>query len=138
MHHNELHKLLWEQEIVEHFEFTQKFRNKELVENLADTASQVDQLQQNLFEDKKKKKKLETIQELENKNCENMIFNKKKLAPLLLDRHFALAAFQFYGHKAWKEFREASMEIIFYKMMRDKKFRHQLRREQLDYKEFFG
>ena len=60
------------------------------------------------------------------KNFENMIF-KKKLVPLLLDRHFALAAsFQFYGHKTWKEFREASMEIIFYKMMRDKELRHQL------------
>ena len=59
VNHNELHKLLWEQETVEHLEFTQKLRNKELVENLADTTSQVDQLQQNLFENKKKKK-LET------------------------------------------------------------------------------
>ena len=128
---------LWEQETVEHLEFTQKLRNKELVENLADTTSQVDQLQQNLFENKKKKK-LPTIQELENKNFENMIF-KTKLVPLLLDRHFALAtSFQLYGYKAWKEFREASMEIIFYKMMRDKKLRHQLRREQLDYKDLWS
>ena len=72
------------------------------------------------------------------KNFENMIF-KKKLVPLLLDRHFALAAsFQLYGYKAWKEFREASMEIIFYKMMRDKALRHQLRREQLDYKDLWS
>ena len=47
------------------------------------------------------------------KNFENMIF-KKKLVPLLLDRHFALAtSFQLYGYKAWKEFRQASTEIIF-------------------------
>ena len=39
------------------------------------------------------------IQELENKNFENMIF-KKKLVPLLLDRHFALAtSFQLNGTK---------------------------------------
>ena len=114
--------------------FTPKLRSKELVENLADTTSQISQLQQNLFENKKKKtKKLET--EFEKKNFENMIF-KKKLVALLLDRHFALAAsFQLFGYKAWKEFRETSQEIIFSKMMRDKELRHQLRREQLDYKD---
>ena len=72
------------------------------------------------------------------KNFENMIF-KKKLVPLLLDRHFALAAsFQLYGYKAWKEFREASIEIVFYKMLRDKELRHQHRRDQLDYKAFWS
>ena len=85
--------------------------------------------------------KLRTEYEKDNeleKNFENMIF-KKKLVPLLLDRHFALAAsFQLYGYKVWKEFREASMEIIFYKMMRDKALRHQLRREQLDYKDLWS
>ena len=72
------------------------------------------------------------------KNFESMIF-KKKLVALLPDRHFALAApFRFFGYKAWKEFREASIEIIFYKMMRDKELRHQLRREQLDHKAFWS
>ena len=85
----------------------------------------------------KLRNELEKNNEIE-KNFENMIF-KKKLVPLLLDRHFALAAsFQLYGYKAWKEFREASMEIIFYKMMRDKALRHQLRREQLDYKDLWS
>ena len=37
--HNELHKLLVEQETVEQQEFTQKLRSKELEENLADTNS---------------------------------------------------------------------------------------------------
>ena len=79
----------------------------------------------------------ENDNELE-KNFENMIF-KKKLVPLLLDRHFALAAsFQLFGYKAWKEFREASLEINFYKKRRDKELPQQLRREQLDYKAFWS
>ena len=54
-----------------------------------------------------KHNELEKNNEIE-KNFENMIF-KKKLVPLLLDRHFALAAsFQLFGYKAWKEFRETS------------------------------
>ena len=73
-----------------------------------------------------------------NENLANLIF-KKKLVPLLLDRHFALAAsFQLYGYKAWKEFREASLEINFYNKRRDKKFPQQLRREQLDHKTFWS
>ena len=77
-------------------------------------------------------------QKLEKKNLENKIF-KKKLVPLLPDRHFALAAsFQLFGYKAWKEFREASLEILFSKTTRDKELRHQLRRAQLDYKAFWS
>ena len=84
-----------------------------------------------------KHNELEKNNEIE-KHFENMIFKRKLVAPLL-DRHFALAAsFQLFGYKAWKEFREASQEIIFYKMMRDKELRHQLRREQLDYKNLWS
>ena len=80
----------------------------------------------------------ELAKNFEHENFENMIF-KKKFVRLLLERHFALAAsFQLLAHKAWKKFRGAYFEIIFYKMMRDKELRHQLRREQLDCKDFWS
>ena len=73
-----------------------------------------------------------------NESLANLIF-KKKLVPLLFDKHFALAtSFQHYGYKAWKEFREASLEINFYNKRRDKKLPQQLRREQLDHKTFWS
>ena len=70
-----------------------------------------------------------------NDNLANLIF-KKKLVALLLQRHFASAAsFQLFGYKAWKKFREASLEISFYNKRRDKELPQQLRREQLDCKD---
>ena len=75
---------------------------------------------------------------LANENLANLIF-KKKLAALLRHRHFASAAsFQLNGYKAWKEFREASLEISFYNKRRDKELPQQPRREQLDHKAFWS
>ena len=95
------------------------------------------QLQQNLSENEKnkkhEKKKLETNNAF-HQSFENLIL--KKLVALLLEKHFASAAsFQLNGNKAWKKFREASIEIIFHKTMRDKDLHHQLRRDQLDCKD---
>ena len=56
----ELHILLWEQELVKH---------------LADKCSWIDQLQQNLSEDEKNKE-LDKNKKLEEKNFEKMIFKK--------------------------------------------------------------
>ena len=109
-----------------------KLRNEHENENENEKNNELEKHKEN-----EKHNELEKNNEIE-KNLENKIF-KKKLVPLLPDRHFASAAsFQLFGYKAWKEFREASLEILFSKTTRDKELRHQLRRAQLDYKTFWS
>ena len=156
---NELRRTGWEKEIEKHLELPNLLWDQELEKHLADKPFQLDQLQeynphqkqqdqleknnewsiqlqQNLSENEKNKKK---TKHLETKNEFHQSFEKMiltKLVALLLEKHFASAtSFQLFGNKAWKKLREASKEIIFNKTMRGKELPHQLRREQLDCKE---
>ena len=144
--HNELQNLLWDQELEEfltnkpfQLDQLQEYNQQQQQDQLEKNNDRSIQLQQNLSENEKnkkneeKKKKLETTNEF-HQSFENMIL--KKLVALLLEKHFASAtSFQLNGNTAWKKYRETSKEIIFNKTMRDKKFPHQLRREQLDCKD---
>ena len=69
-------------------------------------------------------------------NLANLIL-KKKLVPLLLDRHFALAAsFQLFGNKAWKKLRVASNEISFYNKRKTKNLLNSFEENSLTTKTF--